>query len=137
MRLSTTLASWVCWAITSLTSTAQGSRVDRHGSAARRESAPVAVPHSSTARPRARTCAGGRIALTASKLPPASRRNATRPRVIGRPFRSTPDVVPVGAAAHRGGGLLPDHDLPPEEAHFVATLVERLGLDRHHAAVVP
>src|SRR6202035_2190272 len=53
------------------------------------------------------------------------------------PVRSIPDVVPVGPPAWWRPGLLPNHDLAPEETNLFAPLVEALGLHRDHSPVVP
>src|SRR5450756_991008 len=80
--------------MTSLTSTAHGSRVERHGRCARLDeppaSAPVAAPQSAMARPMAQTCSGRRSG--------ALRALGTRPNARRAPLRRPEQVWAMGRA---------------------------------------
>src|SRR5579872_7134335 len=95
--------------MTSLTRTAQGWRVRRHGRSRRASS-----PQSATA---------------AWKRADASRRFVTGTRP------SIPYVIAVGTLARRGALALPHHHPPAEVAHFLPPLVEPFRLHRDHTAV--
>src|SRR5215469_10558984 len=100
--------------MSSLTSTAQGSRVARHGSGRSDER-----PNRNTAR---------RSDATWPSLTPAT-------DIVTGATVSVPGVVWVRALPRRRVRFLPHHQLAAEVADLLAALVERLGLHRDDAAV--